>query len=74
MVDPCSEDNFILSSVVNSLNIKQYYEPSNIEVIGNNSSPECSHRVNFLVKSPNEQFYMKLSGIVESLTADLPSI
>lgn len=75
LIDPCSEDNFILASTVNTLNLKKYYEPSNIEVVGNSSSADCSHRVNVIVRSLDGRFYTKISaGIVETLTSDLPSI
>lgn len=75
LIDPCSEDNFILSSTTNTLNLDRYYKPSIIEVIGKTKAEKCSDRVQLTLSSTDKQFYLKISaGVVDSLTSNLPSV
>lgn len=75
LIDPCSEDSYILSSTAQTLNLRKYHAPSTIGVMGEDKSTECTHRVNLTVKSTDDNFEFKLSaGVVDKLTSNLPSV
>lgn len=75
LVDPCSDDNFILASTVQSLYLKKYYSPSVIGVLGEDHASDCSHRVDLVIKSMDDRFSLKISaGVVDKITTSLPSV
>lgn len=75
LIDPCSEDSYIISSLAQSLRLKKYFSPSTIGVLGEENASSCSHRVNVLLKSMDNQFEMEISaGVVDKITSNLPAV
>lgn len=75
LIDPCSEDSYILSSTVQTLQLQKYFSPSTIGVLGEENATKCSHRTDIILKSIDHHFEMKISaGIVNKITSNLPSV
>lgn len=74
LLDPGSEDNYIIDSIANGLPLKKYYCPSTISVIGGQPVEGITHRCNFIIKSLHSDFVLEIdAGIKKSITQDLPS-
>ena len=75
LIDPCSEDSYILASTVQMLQLKKYYSPSIIGVLGDDHASESTHRVDLFFKSMDDRFSMKVSAcVVDKITSNLPVI
>lgn len=75
LIDPCSDDNYILESTVRSLQLMKYVEPCTISVLGEKDSLHCKHRVDFNIQSLDGKFLTKISAaVVNEIASNLPPV
>lgn len=75
LVDPGSEDSYILASTVNTLQLKKFFCPSVIGVLGEDDAANCDYKVELFLKSLDDKFSLKITaGVIDRITSNLPSI
>lgn len=75
LIDPGSEDSYIIASTVNTLQLKKFFCPSIIGVLGEDNAASCDYKVDLFIKSLDDKFSLKITaGVIDRITSNLPSI